>query len=250
MNVSKKPRLVALTGAGISAESGLKTFRDSGGLWEGYDVTEVASPQGWERDPALVLDFYNQRRREIRKALPNAAHDALSRLEQRFEVTVITQNIDDLHERAGSTRVIHLHGEILKMRGCRDAGLHYEIQGDIRLGDKAGDGTQMRPQVVWFGEEVPLIPLAMELVARAELFVLVGSSLQVYPAAGLIRQVAPGVPKYIIDRKIPALPPMPNLFALEQPATSGMETLLGKLMEAYPSLNDPQDAANAPLELS
>ena len=231
MNSDEKPRLVVLTGAGISAESGLKTFRDSGGLWEGFEVTAVASPQGWERDPGLVLEFYNQRRRDVKRAQPNFAHYALARLEQRYDVTVITQNIDDLHERAGSTRVIHLHGKILKMRGCRDAGHHFDIDGDIRLGDIAEDGTQMRPHVVWFGEEVPMIPIAGELVARAELFVLVGSSLQVYPAAGLIRNVAPGVPKYVIDRKIPDLPSLSNLFVLEQSATAGMEILLPLLLE-------------------
>jgi NAD-dependent deacetylase len=225
----EKPRLVALTGAGISAESGLRTFRDSGGLWEGYPVQEVASPGGWQRNPARVLDFYNQRRTDVRKAVPNSAHIGLATLEKHYEVTVITQNIDDLHERAGSRKVIHLHGEILKMRGCRDYTVRYDILGDIRLGELAADGTQLRPDVVWFGEEVPMIELAASLMSEADIFVLVGSSLQVYPAAGLIACLSSGVPKYIIDRKIPPIAEMDGLHRIEHPATTGMKILLNQL---------------------
>src|SRR5690349_10654015 len=157
-----KKKLVVLTGAGVSAESGLKTFRDSDGLWEGYDVYEVATPQGWKKDPALVLEFYNMRRRNVLEVQPNAAHKALAELEKDFDVTIVTQNIDDLHERAGSTRVLHLHGEIFKMRSENKESLVYPITGDIHMGDLAEDGAQLRPAIVWFNEEVPMIPRAIE----------------------------------------------------------------------------------------
>ena len=186
-----KKNLIVLTGAGISAESGLKTFRDSDGLWMGYDVYEVASPQGWKKDPELVLDFYNQRRKEVAKALPNAAHKGIADLEKYFNVTIITQNIDDLHERAGSKNVIHLHGEIFKMRGEKDENTFYEIKGDIHFGEKAPDGSQFRPHVVWFGEQVPMIEEAAKVMSTADIFILVGTSLQVYPAAGLIEYLPP-----------------------------------------------------------
>ncbi|MCU0394957.1 MAG: NAD-dependent deacylase, partial [Chitinophagaceae bacterium] len=166
--MAKKKNLVVLTGAGISAESGLKTFRDSDdGLWNGYDIEDVATPDAWRRNPQLVLDFYNYRRREVLKAEPNAAHYGLAALEEHFDVTIITQNIDDLHERGGSSRIVHLHGEILKMRSERNSQLIYDIRGDIQLGDKAEDGAQLRPHIVWFGESVPMIELAADIASMA-----------------------------------------------------------------------------------
>ncbi|MBA2250944.1 MAG: NAD-dependent deacylase [Chitinophagaceae bacterium] len=225
-----KKHIVVLTGAGISAESGLKTFRDSDGLWMGYDVYEVASPAGWEKDPAFVLDFYNMRRRDVAQALPNAAHKALAALEENFKVTIVTQNIDDLHERGGSTNVIHLHGEIFKMRGSKDQNKSYEIRGDINVGDKDVHGEQLRPHIVWFDEPVPLIMEAKKIMAGADIFILVGTSMQVYPASGLINYIRPGVPKYIIDKKIPAISYQPNLFFIEKPATEGMDDLLKILL--------------------
>jgi len=185
-NMSKK-KLVVLTGAGISAESGLKTFRDSDGLWEGYDVYEVATPRGFKANPELVLNFYNERRKDVAKALPNPAHIQLAELEDFFDVHIITQNIDDLHERGGSTQVTHLHGEIFKMRSIANTEKTYPIHGDIHVGDLAEDGTQLRPFIVWFEEEVPMIEKAAEIVRNADIFVVIGTSLQVYPAASLIR---------------------------------------------------------------
>ena len=230
MNLVKK-RLVVLTGAGISAESGLKTFRDSDGLWEGYEVTKVATPGAWRKDPQLVLDFYNMRRRDVAAATPNVAHTGLAELESDFDVTIITQNIDDLHERAGSTRVLHLHGEIFKMRSELDHSLVYEIRGDIRLGDKAADGHQLRPNIVWFEEPVPMIEKAIEVVYDADIFVVVGTSLAVYPAAGLINYVSGDVPKYIIDKKLPVTNDFPNLIRIEKPATEGVKDLKELLKE-------------------
>lgn len=226
-----KKNLIVLTGAGISAESGLKTFRDSDGLWMGYDVYEVASPQGWQKNPELVLDFYNQRRKEVAKALPNAAHKVIAGLEKEFNVTVITQNIDDLHERAGSKNVIHLHGEIFKMRSEKDENTFYEIKDDIQLGEKADDGFQLRPHVVWFGEPVPMIEEASKVMAIADYFILAGTSLQVYPAAGLIDFLPPGIPKYIIDKNPPYLPPNYNFVIIKKPATEGMEEARQSLLK-------------------
>ncbi|HXB91977.1 MAG TPA: NAD-dependent deacylase, partial [Puia sp.] len=198
-----KKRLVVLTGAGISAESGLRTFRDSDGLWEGYEVAEVATPGAWRRNPALVLDFYNMRRRDVKKADPNAAHLGLAELEKDFDVHIITQNIDDLHERAGSTKVLHLHGEIFKMRSETDESLVYDIREDILPGQLAADGGQLRPHIVWFEQPVPMIERAVQVVRSADIFVVIGTSLVVYPAAGLMDYVLPGVPKFIVDKKIP-----------------------------------------------
>lgn len=226
-----KPRLVVLTGAGISAESGLRTFRDSDGLWEGYDVYEVATPEGWQKNPQLVLDFYNMRRRDVRKASPNAAHIGLAQLQQRFDVRIITQNVDDLHERAGSKHVLHLHGEILKMRSVLNASLVYPIEEDIKLGDVAADGGQLRPHIVWFGEAVPMIEEAAAEVMQADIFVVVGTSLNVYPAAGLMDYVEDHVPRYVIDKKIPAVAPHPHLYLIEQPATTGIAELLQLLIK-------------------
>ena len=220
-----KKKLVVLTGAGISAESGLKTFRDSDGLWEGYEVTEVATPRGWRKNPQLVLDFYNARRKNVADAKPNAAHYGLAELEKDFDVTIITQNIDDLHERAGSTNVLHLHGEIFKMRSERDEALIAEIRGDIKLGDLAKDGSQFRPHIVWFEEPVPKIEEAVPIVYAADIFVVVGTSLVVYPAAGLVNYVELETPKYVIDKKIPYMSPMRNLTLIEKPATEGVGEL-------------------------
>lgn len=227
-----KKKLIVLTGAGISAESGLKTFRDSDGLWEGYEVAEVATPRGWKKNPQLVLDFYNARRKNVADATPNAAHYELAALEKDFDVTIITQNIDDLHERAGSTNVLHLHGEIFKMRSERDEALLYEIRGDINIGDVADDGHQLRPAIVWFEESVPKIEEAVPIVYGADIFVVVGTSLVVYPAASLLNYVELETPKFIVDKKIPYTSPMRNLTLIEKPATEGMKelaTLLRKL---------------------
>lgn len=221
-----KPRLVVLTGAGISAESGLRTFRDTDGLWEGYDVYEVASPQGWEKNPTLVQDFYNGRRQDVKAALPNAAHTGLAKLEEKYDVRIITQNIDDLHERGGSTRVLHLHGQIFKMRSVNNEELIYDIHDDIRMGDLAEDGGQLRPHIVWFGEAVPMIEQAAREVWEADVFVVIGTSLQVYPAASLLQYVKPDVPVYIIDRKIPDVGKADNLHIIEKPATAGVQELL------------------------
>ena len=196
-------KLVVLTGAGISAESGLKTFRDSDGLWEGYNIEDVATPGAWRKDPKRVLDFYNYRRKNVREAEPNSAHYALAELERQYHVHIITQNIDDLHERAGSTWVLHLHGEIFKMRSERNPELIYEIQQNINIGDKAEDNAQLRPHIVWFEEPVPMIEQALTIVRTADIFVVVGTSLLVYPAAGLVNYAPWEIPKYIIDKRIP-----------------------------------------------
>jgi NAD-dependent deacetylase len=221
-----KMKIVVLTGAGISAESGLKTFRDSDGLWEGYDVTEVATPRAWKKNPALVLDFYNQRRKNVLDAQPNAAHIGLAQLQEDFDVHIITQNIDDLHERAGSEKVLHLHGEIFKMRSEANESLIYDIRGDINVGDKAGDGAQLRPHIVWFEEPVPMIEAAAPLVYEADIFVVVGTSLVVYPAAGLVNYARRHVPKYIIDKQIPYTSSVSNVTGIEKPATLGVQELI------------------------
>ena len=226
-----KRNLVVLTGAGISAESGLKTFRDSDGLWNGYDVYEVATPEGYKKNPALVLDFYNMRRREVIKALPNKAHEEIAELQNYFDVTIITQNIDDLHERAGSKKVLHLHGEILKMRGEKDVNTLYEIHDDIDIGAMAPDKTQLRPHVVWFNEEVPMIAEASRVMVNADLFILVGTSLQVYPAAGLIDYLPRFIPKYIIDKRPPYIPPHHNFHVIKNSATEGMKELKKVILE-------------------
>lgn len=220
-----KKKLVVLSGAGISAESGLKTFRDSDGLWEGYKVTDVATPGAWKKDPAMVLEFYNQRRKNVLAAQPNTAHAGLAKLQDDFDVTIITQNIDDLHERAGSKKVLHLHGEIFKMRSEFDESLVYDIRGDIKLGDKAGDGAQLRPHIVWFEEPVPLIQLAVPVVLSADIFVVIGTSLVVYPAAGLVDYAPVEIPKYVIDKVIPRTNSVYNVTNIEKPATLGIRDL-------------------------
>jgi NAD-dependent deacetylase len=228
-----KKKLAVLTGAGISAESGLKTFRDSDGLWEGYDVREVATPGAWKRNPKLVLDFYNMRRKNVLSAKPNAAHYGLAELEENFDVHIITQNIDDLHERGGSSKVLHLHGEIFKMRSERKEDLIYEIKEDINWGDVASDGAQLRPHIVWFEEPVPMIGPAIDIVSSAEIFAVIGTSLVVYPAAGLVNYSRFTVPKFIIDRKIPYTSSIPNLVEIEKPATEGIVELIEILKEKH-----------------
>lgn len=219
-------KLVVLTGAGISAESGLRTFRDSDGLWEGYDVREVATPRAWKKNPQLVLEFYNMRRRDVKAARPNAAHVGLAALEEYFDVHIVTQNIDDLHERAGSSQVLHLHGEIFKMRSEAAEHLVYHIEGDITLGDKAEDGAQLRPHIVWFEEPVPMIERAIDIVRAADIFVVVGTSLAVYPAAGLLNYMPLHASAYIIDKKIPPVSSGLSITAIEKPATEGVKELL------------------------
>ena len=226
-----KKHIVVLTGAGISAESGIKTFRDSDGLWMGHDINDVANPRGFSKNPALVLDFYNQRRKEVKKAIPNPAHNGLATLEEKFNVTIITQNIDDLHERGGSKNIIHLHGEIFKMRSTSDRSKIYPIDGDILVGDLAADGSQLRPHIVWFEEEVPMIETAVNIARTADIFVVIGTSLQVYPAAGLIDVVADEVPKYIIDKKIPVVHHLNNIIPLEGTASVGVGRLI-KILDA------------------
>ncbi|MBS1584525.1 MAG: NAD-dependent deacylase [Bacteroidetes bacterium] len=221
----EKKKIVVLTGAGISAESGLKTFRDSDGLWEGHRVEDVATPRAWRRNPQMVLDFYNMRRKAVIGAQPNAAHAGLAELEEVYDVQIITQNIDDLHERAGSTKVMHLHGEILKMRSERNEDLIYDIRADIKLGDMAEDGAQLRPHIVWFEEAVPMIEHAIPLMHEADIFILIGTSLVVYPAAGLVNYVRDEVPKYVLDRRIPSVGHFSNVITIVRPATEGIAEL-------------------------
>ena len=224
-------KLVVLTGAGISAESGLKTFRDSDGLWNGHRIEEVATPEAWERQPSKVLEFYNERRRGLLEALPNEAHKALVSLEKHFDVQIITQNVDDLHERAGSKNVLHLHGELLKMRSTGDPELVYEILDDISLGQLAEDGAQLRPDIVWFGEPVPRIEEAADIVSSADLFVIIGTSLQVYPAAGLIHLLKSNeVPVFVIDRDIPLIAQQQGFICIQKTAVSGVAALISLIV--------------------
>ncbi len=225
-----KQKIVVLTGAGISAESGIKTFRDSNGLWEEHRVEDVASPEGWARDKNLVLDFYNQRRRQLLQCQPNRAHLALAELEEKYEVTIVTQNVDDLHERGGSTNIIHLHGELLKMRSSLDEDLVYDCTGDILLGDKCERGSQLRPYIVWFGEAVPKIEDAAQLVRHADILIVIGTSLVVYPAAGLINYSKYEIPKWLIDPHDMQLPRIPNLKFINKKATVGVDYLVKLLL--------------------
>ncbi len=218
-----KKQIVVLSGAGISAESGLKTFRDSDGLWMGHNIEDVATPRAFKKNPQMVLDFYNMRRRDVAEANPNKAHYAIAELEKDFNVSIITQNIDDLHERAGSTNVIHLHGEIFKMRSSNDESIIHPITTDIQLGELAPDGSQWRPHIVWFEEPVPLIEDAALIMGIADIFLLIGTSLQVYPAAGLIHYVADETPKNIIDKKTPPIGALKNVKIIEASATVGIE---------------------------
>lgn len=228
-----KTNIVILTGAGISAESGLKTFRDSDGLWEGYNLYEVATPSGFKKNPQLVLDFYNMRRKDVLAAQPNAAHKALADLEYNFNITIITQNIDDLHERGGSKCVVHLHGEIRKMCSVINKEKTYAYTNDIKVGDLAPDGYQLRPFIVWFEEAVPMMEKAVEIVETADVFVVIGTSLQVYPAAGLLNYVSPYAKIIVIDKVIPPLPScLKNVVCIEEPATKGVDKLKEILLES------------------
>ena len=224
-------KIIVLSGAGISAESGIKTFRDSDGLWEGHDVMDVATPQGWRKNQSLVLDFYNQRRKQALTVEPNAAHYALVELEKYFDVTIITQNVDNLHERAGSSKVIHLHGELFKTRSTFDESLIYDMQGwELKQGDKCEKGSQLRPHIVWFGEEVPMMDTAIKHARQADVFIVVGTSLVVYPAAGLV-DYAPATSKvYVVDQNMPYVSPRPNLVLIEEKATVGMQKVLEELI--------------------
>lgn len=220
-------KIVVLTGAGISAESGISTFRDANGLWEGHDIMEVASPEGFRKNPALVLDFYNKRRQQLFEVSPNKAHYNLKKLEERYEVTIITQNVDDLHERANSTNVIHLHGELLKARSSVNRNLIIPCKKDIELGDLASDGSQLRPHIVWFGEDVPMLEKAIDLAEEADILVIIGTSMQVYPAASLINYVGTTTPIYFIDPK-PSVNKnvFNNLTIIKDVATLGTDKLL------------------------
>ncbi len=219
--------LVVLTGAGMSAESGVSTFRDAGGLWEGHDIMEVASPQGFAANPSLVLDFYNQRRRQLFEVEPNEAHKALASLEKDFVVNIITQNVDDLHERAGSSAILHLHGELLKARSVHNENAIFPWKGDMQLGDRASDGFQIRPHIVWFGEAVPMLEQAVTLTEKADILLIIGTSMQVYPAASLINYTPPGIPIYFIDPR-PAVNTgdFDNLVMIAEKATTGVDILI------------------------
>jgi NAD-dependent deacetylase len=232
LQMSSMKKLVVLSGAGISAESGVPTFRDSNGLWEGHDVMDVASPQGWHRNQELVLDFYNQRRKKALEVKPNRGHEIIAELEQHFEVTVVTQNVDDLHERAGSTNVIHLHGSLFESRSTVDENLIYPIKGwELKLGDCCEKGSQLRPNIVWFGEMVPLMEVAAMHASHADIFLIVGTSMAVYPAAGLINYVQYETVKYVVDPKLPDIPTMPYLKMIEDKASTGMEKVRRELLE-------------------
>jgi NAD-dependent deacetylase len=216
-------KLVVLSGAGISAESGIPTFRDSDGLWEGYDVNEVATPEGWRKNPALVLEFYNQRRKRALEVEPNEGHRILAELESSFDVTIVTQNVDNLHERAGSSNVIHLHGSLFQSRSTVDESLVYEIKGwELKLGDLCEKGSQLRPNIVWFGELVPMMDVAAAAAAKADVFVVVGTSMVVYPAAGLIHYVPHHVPKFVVDPNLPDVGHVPNLTMITEKASTGL----------------------------
>jgi NAD-dependent deacetylase len=216
------PKLIVLTGAGISAESGISTFRDSGGLWEQYRIEDVATPEAFDNNPSLVLEFYNQRRAQLDKVEPNEGHKTLARLEQYFDVHIITQNVDNLHERAGSTKVLHLHGELTKVRSARNESLIYEIGTKaIKIGDKADDGAQLRPHIVWFGEAVPAIEEAIEITTKADIFVVIGTSLNVYPAAGLVGYAPKNTPKFIIDPNQVPVPHYLNFTFIQKSAGAG-----------------------------
>jgi NAD-dependent deacetylase len=217
-------RLVVLSGAGISAESGIPTFRGADGLWEGHDVTQVASPEGWRENPELVLDFYNQRRKAIRLAQPNKGHMILAEMQKDYDVQIITQNIDNLHERAGNRHVLHLHGRIDQARSTVDPSLIYTIEGDLLdMGDVCELGSQLRPDVVWFGEMVPAMQEAIELTSQADYFLVVGTSLLVYPAAGLIEYVGDETPKFIVDPELPSVRSYKSLELINEPASMGLE---------------------------
>jgi NAD-dependent deacetylase len=225
-------RVVVLTGAGISAESGLQTFRGADGLWEGHRIEDVATPEAWAANPALVLDFYNQRRQAVRAAQPNAAHRALVGLERAYDVRVVTQNVDDLHERAGSTQVLHLHGEIMLARSTRDPRLVRHLgEADIGLGDLCERGSQLRPHIVWFGEMVPAMDEAVELVAEADVLLVVGTSLQVYPAAGLVFEAPRRTRRIVVNPEVPEQVGGAGFEVVPKPATVGVPEVVAGLLE-------------------
>jgi NAD-dependent deacetylase len=229
--MQKKPNIVVFTGAGISAESGISTFRDSGGLWEKYDIKEVATPEAWRKNPNLVLQFYNERRKQVIEAEPNEAHKALTDLEKKFTVQIITQNIDDLHERAGSTRILHLHGEIRKSRSTYDPSLVYPIKGwELKAGDRCEKSSQLRPHIVWFGEAVPMMPRAEDIAAEADLMIVVGTSLNVYPAAGLVHVAKADCPVYLIDPNEVNDIGIRNLHIIREKAGKGVRDLTIQLL--------------------
>jgi NAD-dependent deacetylase len=223
----KKPRIVILTGAGMSAESGISTFRDSNGLWENHDVMDVASPQGFKKNPDLVLEFYNQRRKQLFEVEPNLGHRALVELEGKYDVVVITQNVDDLHERAGSKTIVHLHGELRKVRSVADKRLVYDWENDINIGDQCEKGYQLRPHIVWFGEDVPMYESALELVTMADYVMVIGTSMQVYPAAGLVYEAPKKSPVFFIDPK-PQVDKrnFQNLTVFAESATTGVRKVV------------------------
>ena len=223
-------KLTILSGAGISAESGIKTFRDSDGLWENHNVTDVASPEGWQKDRELVLEFYNQRRRQLHEVEPNDAHKLIADLEKYFDVQIVTQNIDDLHERAGSTNILHIHGELFKSCSCDDKNLIYEQKTDINLGDKAEDGAQLRPFIVWFGEDVPLYQKAQEIVKDSDILLVIGTSLQVYPAAGLIHEIKDDCLLIVINPNETGFGYGQRAVVMKETATKGMKLLFEKLV--------------------
>lgn len=231
--MESKRKLVVLSGAGISAESGLATFRDSNGLWENYRIEDVATADAWVRNPALVQDFYNKRRKQALSAQPNAGHKALVALEAKYDVTVITQNVDNLHEKAGSSTVLHLHGELAKARSTGDPSLVYELETDeIQMGDLCEKGHQLRPHIVWFGEEVPMMEVAYEITQQADIFIVVGTSLAVYPAAGLAYAVPRGVPIFVVDPNTPELRHKDQVTFIAEPATTGLVRLAEQLLAA------------------
>lgn len=225
-----KKKIAVLTGAGISAESGIKTFRDADGLWENHRIEEVATPEAFYHNPALVLEFYNQRRRQLLTCKPNRAHTALAELEQKYDVTIITQNVDDLHERGGSANIVHLHGELLKMRSSLNSGMVFPCNGDIQLGDKCALGSQLRPHIVWFGEAVPEMERAIPVVRNCDVLIVIGTSLVVYPAAGLVNYARFDIPKYLVDPGQPQISGIPNLTVLNERATTGVEKLVEQLL--------------------
>lgn len=228
-----KKRITVLTGAGISAESGIKTFRDAGGLWEGHDVMEVASPEGWNKNRALVIDFYNKRRAQLLEVNPNAGHEALVELEAKYDVHIVTQNVDDLHERAGSSKIIHLHGELTKVRSLGNDKLIYEWRKDLLEGDFCEEGHQLRPHIVWFGEEVPMLQKAAEVVSESDIILVVGTSMQVYPAAGLVGIAPKFAPIVYIDPR-PSLnyemQMAENLITIPEVASTGVRKVVNELL--------------------
>ena len=226
-------RLVVLSGAGISAESGIPTFRDAGGLWEGYPVEDVATPQGWRKNRELVLDFYNQRRKKALEVKPNRGHEILAELQSDFDVTIVTQNVDNLHERAGSSNVIHLHGSLFESRSTLDESLIYPIDGwELKLGDMCEKGSQLRPNIVWFGEMVPMMEVAATIASEADIFLVVGTSMAVYPAAGLIDYVGGDVPKFVVDPKVPEMRNRSNIHFIPEKASVGMEIFRLKVLSS------------------